>query len=179
MSLRKLIDGQTIKIDNHNNGTAIVWGTGIHLHKRMNKDKYAGAEVLIYIGEDKDIEFRSMVGGDDEKKRLQNEISRAFKNVTVRNQFVESFYKSLQNILDASCIEDTNERYKLAEQASIRIVRLFGLKEKVRDHFIAGLNEFFVFSQGKNGDVAIVTLNAGESSVTIGRDMDYVTKTLI
>ena len=178
MSLRKLIDGQTITIDNHNSGTEIVWGTGIHLHKRMNKDKYAGAEVLIYIGEDKDIEFRSIVGGDDEKKRLQNEISKAFKNVTIRSQFIKSFYTSLRNILDASCIEDTNERYKLAEQASKRIVRLFGLKEKVSAHFTEGLNEFFVFSQGKNCDDVIVALNTDENSITIGRDMDNVIKAL-
>ena len=178
MAIQNLIDGQTIKIDNHNSGTEIVWGTGIHLHKRMNKDKYAGAEVLIYIDEDKDMEFRSVTGGEEEKKRLQNEIRRAFKNVTIRKQFIESFYRSLRNILDASCIKDPNERYKLAEQASKRIVRLFGLKEKISDHFMADLNEVFVFSQGKNGDVAIVTLNAEEQSVTIGRDMDNVIKAL-
>lgn len=178
MSLRKLIDGQTIKIDNHNSGTEIVWGTGIHLHKRMNKDKYAGAEVLIYIGEDKDIEFRSIVGGDDEKKRLQNEISKAFKNVTIRSQFIKSFYTSLQDILDASCIRDADERYKLAEQAAKRIVRILGLKEKVAEWFVDGVNEYFLFSQGESSDNAIVVLNAYEKSITIGRDMDNVIKAL-
>lgn len=179
MAIRNLIDGQTITIDNHNSGTEIEWGEGVHLHKRMNKDKYAGAEVLIYIGEDKELEFRSVIGGDEEKIRLQNEIRKAFKNVTIRKQFVESFYKSLRNILDASCVKDENERYKLAKQAATRIVRLFGLKEKMAEWFVNGVNEFFVFTQGENSDNTIVVLNAEEPSITIGRDMDYVSKVLL
>ena len=179
MAIKSLIDGQTITIDNHNAGVQNEWGKGVHLHKRMNKDKYAGAQVLIYIDEDKDLEFRSVTGGEEEKKRLQNEIRKAFKNVSIRKQFVESFYKSLRNILDSNCVKDENERYKLAKQAATRIVRLFGLKEKVTEWFFDGVNEFFVFTQGDNSNNAIVVLNAEEPSITIGSDMDYVTKRLL
>lgn len=178
MAIRNLIDGQTIKIDNHNRGEKIEWGTGIHLHKRMNMDRYAGAEVIIYIDNDKDLEFRSITGGVDEKIRLRNEIRKAFKNVTIRKHFIESFYKSLQNILDASCIKDANERYKLAEQAAKRIIRLFELKDSAVQWFEDGANEFFSFSQGTDSDYAIVALNADENSITVGCDMDHIIKML-
>ena len=45
--------------------------------------------------------------------------------------------------------------------------------------FVNGVNEFFVFTQGENSDNTIVVLNAEEPSITIGRDMDYVSKVLL
>ena len=71
MALRNLIDGQTIKIDNHNRGGEFEWGKGVHMHKRMNKDKYSGAEVLIYLDEDKDLEFSSIIGGAEFQNRIK------------------------------------------------------------------------------------------------------------
>lgn len=178
MAIRNLIDGQTIKIDNHNRGEKIEWGTGIHLHKRMNMDRYAGAEVIIYIDNDKDLEFRSITGGVDEKIRLRNEISRAFKNKTIRKQFINSFYKSLQNILDANHIMNSEEKYCVTKQAAMRIIRLFGLKDEAVDWFEDGANEIFSFSQGTDSDYAIVALNVDENSITVGCDMDYIIKML-
>ena len=60
MALSSLIDGQTIKIDNHNIGTLYEWSKAIHLHKRMNSDKYRGAEVIIPIAEDGELDFESL-----------------------------------------------------------------------------------------------------------------------
>ena len=65
--LRQLINGQTIKIDNHNCGKEVIWDRSIHFHKRMNSKKYRGAEVIIPIAEDGELEFRKIEG--DEKNK--------------------------------------------------------------------------------------------------------------
>ena len=58
--LSKIIDGQTIRIDNHYRGVELDSLKGVHIHKVMNSDKYRGAEILIPVGEDEDILFRKI-----------------------------------------------------------------------------------------------------------------------
>lgn len=176
MALRNLIDGQTIKIDNHNRGGEFEWGKGVHMHKRMNKDKYSGAEVLIYLDEDKDLEFSSIRGGAEVQNRIKNEIRRAFKKASVRTKFIRSFYKSLQNVLDASNINDSNERNKLVEQAALRIIRLFSLNDEIQEHFIKEANDIFLFSQDEGMTPAVLAINANTKSIALGFNQNIVTE---
>lgn len=47
----ELIKGQTVSIDNHDraNGQPILFDYRIHIHKRMNRDKHSGIEILISL----------------------------------------------------------------------------------------------------------------------------------
>ena len=50
MSLRSLIKGETISIDNHNRGVAMdIDDSSIHLHKRFNRDnkRFRDSEVTV------------------------------------------------------------------------------------------------------------------------------------
>ena len=110
MSLSSLVDGQTIKIDNHNTGTSFQWDEAIHLHKRMNSKKYRGIEVLIPLACDGKLEFRGANGKKD--LELMNEIEKAFSNPTIRVRFVKTLMKSLSDLFYSSKISK-NEWYEL------------------------------------------------------------------
>ena len=106
MNVRQLINGQTLQLDNHNRGSELIYGRGLHLHKRMNKGVMGSAEVIVPLFEDGEIEFRSLRGNDKIKARIRNEIKKAFKDKHIRINFVKSFYKSMDIILSNSKIED-------------------------------------------------------------------------
>ena len=86
MALSNLINGQTIEVDNHNRGNVYKWDRTIHLHKRMNSDKFRGMQVIIPIADDGDLEFRKVKGHDDDI-HIKNEIANAFSNTYIRNKF--------------------------------------------------------------------------------------------
>ena len=167
MAIKNLIDGQTIEIDDHNRCCAIEWGKGIHLHKRMNSDTYNGAEVLIYINDDKDLEFRSLQGRtSDIERHIKNEIKNEFKNPSKRRDFIKSFYKSLDEILKNNGY-DINKRYEIAEAAATRIARYFDLKPKIIRSFGNLANNFFI--QFEN---FVIKENVNDHSFTVGKDLE-------
>jgi len=169
MAIKKLIDGQTIEIDDHNRGCAIEWGKGIHLHKRINSDKYNGAEVLIYINDDKDLEFRRLQGKtSDIERRITNEIKDAFKNPSIRRDFINSFYKSLDEMLKNNGY-DIKKRYEIAEAAATRIARYFDLNPKIIRSFGDLADDFYI-----QFEKVIVKENVKNRSVTVGKDLENI-----
>ncbi len=170
--LSKLIDGQTIRIDNHHRGTIIDSLKGVHIHKVMNKDKYRGAEVLIPIGDDSEIEFRKIKGGMDVEKRIRKEIRKAFSDKQIREQFINTYYKSLEEMMTYAKIEDPEERLTIARNSAIRIAELFGAKTSVKESFIKAAYSHFSFPFGNN--VLHVIQRPSTQSVTIGTDLDYI-----
>ena len=77
MSLRSLIKGETISIDNHNRGVAMdIDDSSIHLHKRFNRDNNINERTLTQAGENRIKEIINRVydyfrGPADELKSLQ------------------------------------------------------------------------------------------------------------
>lgn len=77
MSLRSLIKGETISIDNHNRGVAMdIDDSSIHLHKRFNSDNNTNERTLTQAGEDRIKEIINRVydyfrGPADELKSLR------------------------------------------------------------------------------------------------------------
>ena len=130
MALSSLIDGQTIKIDNHNIGTLYEWSKAIHLHKRMNSDKYRGAEVIIPLAEDGELDFRGLDGRRMADLHIKNEIRKAFSKTTIRIRFVTTLLNSLSKLFNNSKISK-DEWYRLFEEVASRIVRYFDIKNKV------------------------------------------------
>lgn len=63
INLYPLINGQTIRIDNHRYDTEFK---GLHIHKIMNNNHYNGAEFLIPIDTNYKLTFRKLRG----KKKL-------------------------------------------------------------------------------------------------------------
>lgn len=167
MALSSLINGQTLEIDNHNRGTNYEWDEAIHIHKRMNSKKYRGIEVLVPLAHDSKLEFRGVNGNKDIE--LMNEIEKAFSNPTIRPKFVRTLIKSLSNLFGNSKISK-DEWYGLFEEVAGRIVRYFGVKDKVGERIN---NDIIKFSKEKGINVYIKADKDSES-VLLGTDMSLV-----
>lgn len=167
MSLSSLIDGQTIKIDNHNIGTLYKWDEAIHLHKRMNSKKYRGIEVLIPLAQDGELDFRGANGKKDIE--LMNEIGNAFSNHSIRIRFVKTLINSLSELFNSSKISK-DEWYELFIIVAGRIATYFGLKTKMKEKID---NDIIRFSREKGLDVYI-RADQKEKSIILGTDITLI-----
>lgn len=167
MALSSLIDGQTIKIDNHNIGNVYKWDNSIHLHKRMNSKKYRGIEVLIPLTSDGKLEFRGANGKKD--LELMNEIEKAFSNPTIRVRFVKTLMKSLSDLFYSSNISK-NEWYELFVIVASRIAAFFGLKTKIKEKMD---NDIISFSRDKGIDIYIKA-DKEEKAIILGTDTTFI-----
>ena len=172
--LSKLIDGQTIRIDNHHRGSILNSLQGVHIHKIMNNDKFRGAEMLIPIGTDDkdDIDFRKLKGGMDVEKRLKNEIRKAFCDKAIRKKFIRSFYSSLDDMMRYMKVEDVQERHSIAKGSALRIAELFEVKPKVKESFIEEVNSFYKFTTDES-DFYVVQYPKS-NSIIVGTDLEII-----
>lgn len=170
--LSKIIDGQTIRIDNHHRGTIIDSLTGVHIHKVMNKDKHHGAELLIPIDDKEEIEFRRLRGGIDVEKRIRKEIRKAFCDKEIRENFIKSYYKSLDDMMTYAKIEDKEQRLSIARNSAMRIANYFGVKGSVKSYFFEEANSYFSFST-ELGTLHVAQRPA-DGSVFVGTDLDII-----
>lgn len=169
MALSSLIDGQTIKIDNHNTGTLYQWDEAIHLHKRMNSKKYRGAEVIIPIAEDGELDFRGIDGKGMADLHIKNEIRKAFSNSTIRIRFVTALLNGLSNLFNNSKISK-DEWCRLFEEVAGRIVRYFDLKPKVKERID---NDIIRFSR-ENGLDIYIRADQKEKAIILGTDITLI-----
>ncbi|MDT4511857.1 hypothetical protein [Bacteroides cellulosilyticus] len=168
MALKQLIDGQTILIDNHCRGAEFKWGKGVHLHKSMDRDKFSGAEVLIPLYEDandQQLDFRNLRG--ENQAQIKNEIKDAFKDKGIRNRFIHSFYKALDEILKKERISRI-ERIDIAKKATSHIAELFGLKTKIKDSLKKEADKYYIKFGREDGDDFQVMVDFKDQSFMIG-----------
>lgn len=168
--LSKIIDGQTIRIDNHYRGVELDSLKGVHIHKVMNSDKYRGAEILIPVGEDEDILFRKIKGGLDVEKRIRREIRKAFNTKHVRHDFIFSYFKSLNDMMSYVKIENEKEKYEIALKSALRIAEFFGVKPQVVDCIFEDANSFFKMSSA-NIEKFYVAQYPQIKSIAVGREL--------
>lgn len=98
MSLRSLIKGETISIDNHNRGVAMnIDDSSIHLHKRFNRDnkRFRDSEVTVDLNRNSQ-KITSRRGPN--AATILNEIQRAFQNDDVRRAFVDDMITQLNHL---------------------------------------------------------------------------------
>ena len=175
MALSELIDGQTIKIDNHNQGSDIKWSdNGIHLHKRMNSDKFNGANVIIPLSGEGDLSFSKITGQRTViEPRIVNEIKRAFNNRQRRDSFIKSFHKSINIILQNDGY-NINDAKIIAEKSILEIAKYFGLKPKIQKIIGDISNDFYAEIQSNNRKSFIISTCKKNKSFTIGYDLDII-----
>ena len=169
MALSSLLDGQTIQIDNHHRNVECKWGKAIHLHKRMNAEKYRGVEVIIPIAEDGELEFRGVGRKEKIDIHIENEIRKAFSNSTIRTRFVTTLLKSLSNLFSNSNISK-DEWYRLFEEVAGRIVGYFGIKDKVGER----INSDIIKYCKAKGINIYIKADKDSESVILGTDMSLV-----
>ena len=80
-SIFNLLDNQTLDFENHARGNRkpIVFGDGLHMHKRMNKGKYKGVEIIFPIDKLGEYIFQGRNIKTKEEKHIISEINKVFK----------------------------------------------------------------------------------------------------
>lgn len=139
--MKTLINGQSIKIDNHKrgDGNPIKFEPGIHIHKRMNHHRYAGAEVEIPLAENRPMKIK-IKGNKKQEARLRSEIQKAFKDVKKTTAFVKSMLEELNRICTYKDDKDRSESFRTSAN---NIAKHFGLKEAVREDIIQNTQDIF------------------------------------
>ena len=143
MSICKLIDGETISIDNHNAGQEIgLEDKALHLHKRYNhksrKGGYVEEKFPLYGGE---MEIKETKG--IHAKSIEKERKKAFSNQTIRKEFIDSMWKLLSelatkgNITPENLSEEKIESLKKdISEILKRVVRYFGVDPEQKPEIV-------------------------------------------
>lgn len=142
MSLKKLIKNQTIRIDNHSRGGEIKWERSLHIHKCTNDDKSSILECEIYFADNRGIIFHYWRGNKTET--LKKELKEAFEDKNIRCSFINSFYESIEPILNC-CPRNDAQKARVARRAAKRIAKALGLSSYIIDEFVNEANYFFMY----------------------------------
>lgn len=131
MSLRSLLKGETISIDNHNRGEAMdIDDSSIHLHKRFNKNNkhFRNSEVTVDLNRNRHKITTSSRRGPNAETIL-NEIQRAFKDDNMRRAFVDDMIDQLNNLV---LFADNASYFKIDGNTKERTLTQAG-KDKIKE----------------------------------------------
>ena len=144
MALSKLLENQTIMIDDHNRGGNVLeWGNNLHIHKRMNKGSKSSLDCEIYFAaKDKPIVFSNEKGKDVDK--IKKEIVESFYCPFVREKFIRSFFNAIQQILKTDG-RSSSDISRIARRAVRRIAIAFGLPEDIKEAMVNDIPHFFMY----------------------------------
>lgn len=174
--MKSLIKGQTIRIDNHNAGNRgeATYDRSLHIHKIMNSDRYCGAEILIPLNSNNEIEYRKIKGNKDQKKQLRTEITTSFKDRRKKKDFVNDIF-------------DIVTRYSQNKSIMVKIDNLIGAANAIAKHFDlkdADLkpyedrikDAFFSTHYDNDGNRYYILQDLGskEPNIRIGSDKDLI-----
>ena len=134
MSLKPLIKGQTIRIDDHLQDGRVPhrWNDDrdIHIDKTTNNDKYK-VRIKIPLNSDREItiiDARKEI--DDIPGNIRREITKALSNKKIREEFVDS----VLNVVQGFGADIENREH--ARQIINRISKHFGKSKKLIDEYI-------------------------------------------
>ena len=134
MSLKPLIKGQTIRIDDHLQDGRVPhrWNDDrdIHIDKTTNNDKHK-VRIKIPLNSDREItiiDARKEI--DDIPGNIRREITKALSNKKIREEFVDSVLNVVQRF--GADIENREH----ARQIINRISKHFGKSKKLIDEYI-------------------------------------------
>lgn len=140
MSLKSLIKGETIDIDNHHRGVKEdIDDASIHLHKRFNKrnKRFGEAEVTVDLNRDnKHIKIDKKKGANADT--IVKEIRKAFENDDLRKSFVSDLIGQLQKLAlfatnhDYFTIDPTTKERTLTKMGHDKIIEMF---DRVYNYF--------------------------------------------
>lgn len=141
MSLKPLIKGQTIQVDNHHRGTGvpISWDDttyDLHIHKRKNNNKRIEADIRIPINSDRplDINIKKQKNSTTENQ-LRREIQKALADRSQRQPFIDSLISILSDYPSKFSSRDR------AESAVRRLANHFNLSNEIAKEIITYTHE--------------------------------------
>lgn len=170
--MQTLINGQTIKIDPHKrgDGSPIEFKPGIHIHKRMNRDRYAGANIKIPLASDEEMDIKP-AGNKIQKLRLKREILNAFKDKSKRTSFV----RDMLNELNRQCTyKDESEKLASYLISANNIAKHFELND-VENPIVKNTQDLLeTIHINKDGKYYYLLQDIKGNSIYIGDSKDIV-----
>lgn len=169
----ELIKGQTVSIDNHDraNNQPIYFDYRIHIHKRMNRDKYPGIEVFLYLDTNKNMEIKNEKRKKSDIASLESEMKKAFRNPKRRTAFV----KSMLDELNRKCtFRDSKERLEANLLSVQNIAKLFGLHETHHCLLKNDEDTFEIACNDDDGNEYFILRDITGKTIRIGDSKDLV-----
>lgn len=137
----------------------------------MNRNKYPGIEVLLYLNADKDMEIENRYGKNSDVTRLNSEMKKSFKNPIKRTAFV----KSMLDELNRKCTYDSSEEKLKANFVSAQnIAKQFDLHETYRKPLRNDRDSFETIHQDDDGNEYFVLQDFQGKTIRIGDSQDIV-----
>lgn len=147
MVLSNLLKDQTVIIDGHKWGGEVHWDKALHIHKRMNRNSksYVSCEIYFARG-DGDVKFTDENGNETDK--LKREISEAFLNDSIRQEFIRSFSKKIIPMLDCNG-RKLADIVRVVKRGIKRISHCFGLSDELTEEMIDESRKIISYKVGK------------------------------
>ena len=164
MGLKRLIENQTIRIDNHHHGdgVALNWVSkkgDIHIHKIVNRSgKHYEFKVPLNVER-----IISSSDFDIMPDNIREEILDAFQDKRKRQEFVKTLYDILINY---SSIISNGEK---AFQALERVCDYFGLVNGTRQEVLQSMRYVIEFSERESRYIA----KMNEKSISVGQKIGH------
>lgn len=147
MVLSNLLNNQTVIIDGHKWGGEVFWDKALHIHKRMNRNSKTYVSCEIYFAKDDGyVKFTDENGNETDK--LKREISEAFLDDKIRQEFIRSFSTKIIPILacDGRKISDM---VRVARRGIKRIANCFGLPDDLTEEMIDESRNIISYKVGR------------------------------
>jgi len=174
--MKELLKGQSLRFDIHDRGSGkpVVWGNGLHLHKTMNNDRYNGAEILVPLDNDYDIEFRNIRGKNkDIERRIRNEIYDSLvKYPQKRKELARTLFDQIERFSQGMSQSERIENLRLGAD---RIANSFQLRDYVREDIKKGIfnkvKQFLTTHKDEDGNIVYILQDVDGKSIKIGEDL--------
>ena len=177
--MKKILKGQSLRFDVHDRGSGkpVAWGSGLHLHKTMNHDRYNGAEVLIPLDNDFDIEFRNIRGRNkDIEGRIRNEIYDALtKDPQKRREFSDTIFEQIERF---SLDLPKRERITNLRNSADRIAKHFSLKghvnENIKRDIFENVKQYLTTHLDNEGNTVYILQDVNGKTIKIGENLEIL-----
>ena len=175
--MKNLINGQSIRIDNHHrgDGSEFELKNNVHIHKVMNSDRYNGAEILIPLNETQDLIFKKIKGRDNiVKKQIVNEINKAFKDKRKRTEFVKYIFKRIEGFSNDTLSSNISNFIKGAKS----LAKHFDLEEEIikttKNLIKDKIKSYTTLHKDKHGNKYYIIQDVNGKNIRIGADFDIL-----
>lgn len=177
--MRNILKGQSLRFDAHDSGSGkpVAWGNGLHLHKTMNRDRYNGAEVLIPLDNDFDIEFRNIRGRNKNiEGRIRNEIYDVLtKDPQKRREFSDTIFKQIERF---SLYLPKRDRIINLRTSADRIAKHFSLTDHVREEIqhdiFKNIKQYLTTHLDDEGTVVYILQDVDGKTIKIGENLEIL-----
>lgn len=135
----------------------------------MNRDKYPGIVVLLYLDTDKDMDIKN--GKEADVVSLRSEMKKVFKDPKKRIAFV----KSMLDELNRKCTySNSDEKLKANLLSAENIARQFDLYKMYKQPLKDDEDTFETIHQGDDGNEYFVLQDFHGKTIRIGDSKDIV-----